>query len=139
MNKIIRSIDTTYSTINFSFINPQFRYIPNSTLCTQLQGSMHTVVDSTRPLHTQLQSLFLLLPLKTQTYKPRANSSSKRIYDLKPKNCLLHLDPLSIYKIPWSADHGQANTFYIKLNYFRADNPRLSCSALAFYGVFKLH
>jgi len=43
------------------FINAFVSYNPLPTLRTQLQGSAHIVVDSTKPPRTQLQSLYLLL------------------------------------------------------------------------------
>ena len=64
--------------IKLIFINSLSKYNPNSALDTQLQGSMHTAADSTRPLRTQLQILFPPLQPKTRTYQLRSNSSSKR-------------------------------------------------------------
>lgn len=54
MHKYNKSIDTEYSKINLSFINSLSKYNPKFALRTQLQGSTHIAVDSTRPLRTQL-------------------------------------------------------------------------------------
>lgn len=54
------------------FINVFIQYNPLLALRTQLQGSAHTAVNSTRPPHTQLWSLYLLLQPKTQASRPRA-------------------------------------------------------------------
>ena len=51
--------------INFSLLFFVQGYKLDTTLHTQLQGSTHSVVDSTKPLYTQPQSLFLLLQPNT--------------------------------------------------------------------------
>jgi len=105
------------------FINIFFQYNSLSAPCTQLQGSAHTTMDSTRPLRTQLQSLYpytntldsdlqmqIILSSQNHNTKIQDNDFSKKL--TSSHKALLYLYIPMVYK-PWV---GWISSYYFTLS-----------------------
>jgi len=100
-----------------------FTNTPRSALRTQLQGSAHTVADSSRPLRTQLQSLYLLPTPSTQTYR--------RLYIVLLKNPLHYRSKIVQQNLATSTHRA---SLYLYLSMDR--DPRAGRFILHFFTLF---
>ena len=92
--------------IKLLFINSFLGYRLNSALRTQLQGSAHSAANYYASAHSTVESSPTLQPKDTLYTASQSLRPLIPFYFIFSIIYLIHLEPRSIYTIPWSSDHG---------------------------------